>query len=54
MDSVIPLQMKDGLFHPFGGGGACENALFSSIISQIGLQISSIFVVNLYHFLHTH
>jgi len=25
MDSVIPLQMKDGLFHPFGGGGACED-----------------------------
>ena len=23
--SVFQLQMRDGLFHPFGGGGACED-----------------------------
>ena len=23
--NVFILQMKDGLFHPFGGGGACED-----------------------------
>ena len=25
VESVCDLQMKDGLFHPFGGGGACED-----------------------------
>ena len=25
VESVCNLQMKDGLFHPFGGGGACED-----------------------------
>lgn len=33
--SVFQLQMRDGLFHPFGGGGACEDLDAIDVISKV-------------------
>tara|TARA_Y100000748_G_scaffold205079_1_gene171681 strand:+ start:14474 stop:15664 length:1191 start_codon:yes stop_codon:yes gene_type:complete len=33
--SVLRLQMKDGLYHPFGGGGACEDLDAIDVLSKV-------------------
>ena len=33
--SVFRLQMKDGLYHPFGGGGACEDLDAIDVLSKV-------------------
>ena len=38
--SVFQLQMRDGLFHPFGGGGACEDLDAIDVISKVTSSIS--------------
>ena len=37
--SVFQLQMRDGLFHPFGGGGACEDLDAIDVISKVTSSI---------------
>ena len=39
--SVFQLQMRDGLFHPFGGGGACEDLDAIDVIYKISSDIST-------------
>ena len=39
--SVFQLQMRDGLFHPFGGGGACEDLDAIDVIYKISSEIST-------------
>lgn len=39
--SVFQLQMRDGLFHPFGGGGACEDLDAIDVIYKISSGIST-------------
>ena len=38
--SVFQLQMRDGLFHPFGGGGACEDLDAIDVISKVSSELS--------------
>jgi len=39
--SVFQLQMRDGLFHPFGGGGACEDLDAIDVIYKISSDVST-------------
>ena len=39
--SVFQLQMRDGLFHPFGGGGACEDLDAIDVIYKISSEVST-------------
>ena len=45
--SVFQLQMRDGLFHPFGGGGACEDLDAIDVISKVTTNISDEFATHL-------
>ena len=38
--SVFQLQMGDGLFHPFGGGGACEDLDAIDVIYKVSSEVS--------------
>ena len=37
--SVLRLQMKDGLYHPFGGGGACEDLDAIDVLSKVVINV---------------
>ena len=39
--NVFILQMKDGLFHPFGGGGACEDLDAIDVVSKVTSELSA-------------
>ena len=45
--SVFQLQMRDGLFHPFGGGGACEDLDAIDVISKVCSNFSDEAAVSL-------
>ncbi|MED5433268.1 MAG: hypothetical protein VYB52_00295 [Candidatus Neomarinimicrobiota bacterium] len=45
--SVFQLQMKDGLYHPFGGGGACEDLDAIDVLSKVAKNNDSNFYKSL-------
>ena len=50
--SVLRLQMKDGLYHPFGGGGACEDLDAIDVLSKVVINGDSRIEQSLKHSYH--
>ena len=50
--SVLRLQMKDGLYHPFGGGGACEDLDAIDVLSKVVINVDNRIEQSLKHSYH--